>query len=107
GSLTTSERRDIPASVGPIRSAQIWDISNNVGCCQETSLTTSAVVKRHVHRSGRWSRLSAAYEPAEAAVPGSGGPFVVSTLSTQSVSQHHNDVAHHTSLRSRRTMMTS
>jgi hypothetical protein len=34
-------------------------------------------------------------------------PFVVSTLSTQSVSQHHNDVAHHTSLRSRRTMMTS
>ena len=34
-------------------------------------------------------------------------PFVVSTLSAQSVSRHHDDVAHHTSLRSRRTMMTS
>jgi hypothetical protein len=40
-------------------------------------------------------------------VPVSVVPFVVSTLSTQSVSRHHDDVAHQTSLRSRRTMMTS
>jgi hypothetical protein len=72
-----------------------------------TSLTTSAVVKRHVRRSGCWSRLSYAYEPAEAAVPLSVVPFAASTLSVQSVSPHHDGLAHHTSLRSRRTMMTS
>ena len=40
-------------------------------------------------------------------MPVSVARFGVSTLSAQSVSRHHNGVAHQTSLRSRRTMMTS
>ena len=76
----------------------------------ETSLTTSAKSsarsKRnpHVSRSGRRSRLSKAWEPAEAAVPRVAERAECPVLNARDHS-HDDGVAHQTSLRSRRTMM--